>query len=99
MKSVDEAMALGRSFPEALNKALRSMETAAASFWTTPDPDRDPQLRTPVDGRIYDVERALRAGATVAEVSAESGIDPWFVDQIDALVDLRAQVVDAPVLD
>ena len=99
MKSVGEAMALGRSFPEALNKALRSMETAAGSFWTTPDPDREPRLRTPVDGRIYDVERALRGGATVAEVAAESGIDPWFVDQIDALVALRAEILDAPVLD
>ncbi|HVH23582.1 MAG TPA: carbamoyl-phosphate synthase large subunit, partial [Pseudonocardia sp.] len=99
MKSVGEAMALGRSFPEALNKALRSMETAAASFWTTPDPDGEPQLSPPVDGRIYAVERALRAGRSVAEVAAESGIDPWFVDQIDGLVALRAEVVDAPVLD
>ncbi len=99
MKSVGEAMALGRSFPEALGKALRSMETAAASFWTTPDPDEEPDIRTPTDGRIYGVERALRAGASVAEVAAESGIDPWFVDQIDALVALRAEILDAPVLD
>ncbi|HVD28776.1 MAG TPA: carbamoyl-phosphate synthase large subunit, partial [Mycobacteriales bacterium] len=99
MKSVGEAMALGRSFPEALNKALRSMETAAGSFWTTPDPDGAPDIATPTDGRIYGVEQALRAGATVAEVAAETGIDPWFVDQIDALVGLRAEILDAPVLD
>jgi carbamoyl-phosphate synthase large subunit len=99
MKSVGEAMALGRSFPEALNKALRSMETAAGSFWTTPDPDGVPNIATPTDGRIYGVEQALRAGATVAEVAAETGIDPWFVDQIDALVGLRAEILDAPVLD
>jgi carbamoyl-phosphate synthase large subunit len=99
MKSVGEAMALGRSFPAALNKALRSMETAAGSFWTTPDPAGEPEVRTPVDGRIYAVERALRAGRPVAEVAAASGIDPWFVDQIDALVALRAEILDAPVLD
>ncbi len=104
MKSVGEAMALGRSFPEALGKALRSMETAAAGFWTTPDPAgaqwyAEPALRTPTDGRIYAVEGALRAGATVDEVAAVSGIDPWFLDQILALTELRTEILDAPVLD
>ena len=99
MKSVGEAMALGRSFPEALGKALRSMETTAAGFWTVPDPDGEPEVRTPVDGRIYAVERALRAGRSVADVAAESGIDPWFLDAIAGLTELRAEIVDAPVLD
>jgi len=99
MKSVGEAMALGRSFPEALGKALRSMETTAAGFWTVPDPAGDPAVETPVDGRIYAVERALRGGASVAEVARRSGIDAWFVDQIAGLVELRGQIVDAPVLD
>jgi carbamoyl-phosphate synthase large subunit len=105
MKSVGEAMALGRSFPEALGKALRSMETKAAGFWTRPDPEGATlestleELRTPRDGRLYAVERALRLGGTVHQVSEASGIDPWFVDQILALVELRKQIVDAPVLD
>lgn len=99
MKSVGEAMALGRSFPEALGKALRSMETAAAGFWTTPDPAGEPQIRIPVDGRIYEVERALRGGASVAEVATETGIDPWFLDQILALTELRTEILDVPVLD
>jgi carbamoyl-phosphate synthase large subunit len=99
MKSVGEAMALGRSFPEALGKALRSMETAAAGFWTTPDPEGVPDVRIPVDGRIYDVERQLRAGRPVERVAAESGIDPWFLDQIAALTELRTELLDAPVLD
>jgi len=105
MKSVGEAMALGRSFPEALGKALRSMETKAAGFWTRPDPEGVTlestleELRTPRDGRLYAVERALRLGGTVHQVSEASGIDPWFVDQILALVELRKQIVDAPVLD
>jgi carbamoyl-phosphate synthase large subunit len=101
MKSVGEAMSLGRSFGEALQKAMRSMETKAAGFWTTPDPDGDPieALRTPHDGRLYDVERALRLGHPVEEVCAASGMDLWFVDQILALVELRAEMVAAPVLD
>ncbi|MEJ3654875.1 carbamoyl-phosphate synthase large subunit [Actinomycetes bacterium KLBMP 9759] len=99
MKSVGEAMALGRSFPEAFGKALRSMETSAASFWTTPDPEGEPDIATPTDGRIYGVERALRGGASVAEVARRTGIDPWFVDQVEGLVGLRREIVDAAVLD
>ncbi|MFI7436717.1 carbamoyl-phosphate synthase large subunit [Micromonospora haikouensis] len=106
MKSVGEAMSLGRNFTEALNKAMRSMETKSSGFWTVPDPEGATRentlaaLGTPHDGRLYTVERALRLGASVAEVSAASGgIDPWFLDQIAALVELRAEIVDAPVLD
>src|SRR5690606_4704934 len=105
MKSVGEAMSLGRNFTEALNKAMRSMETAAAGFWTQPDPpDATVEstlaaLRTPHDGRLYTVERALRLGATVEQVCDACGIDPWFVDQIASLVELRAEIVAAPVLD
>jgi carbamoyl-phosphate synthase large subunit len=105
MKSVGEAMSLGRNFTEALNKAMRSMETAAAGFWTLPDPPGEEleevlaQLRTPHDGRLYTAERALRMGAGLAEVAGAAGFDPWFVDQIASLVDLRAEIVAAPVLD
>jgi carbamoyl-phosphate synthase large subunit len=101
MKSVGEAMAIGRSFTEALGKALRSVETPAAGFWTVPDPPMSDaasalaDLRNPHDGRLYAVERALRLGATVAEVHEASGIDPWFVDQILALVELREEIVRA----
>ncbi|GGM71146.1 carbamoyl-phosphate synthase large chain [Longimycelium tulufanense] len=105
MKSVGEAMSVGRSFAEAMGKALRSMETGAAGFWTTPDPDGATlastlaELRTAHDGRLYTVERALRLGGSVAEVSEASGIDPWFVDQIAALLELRAEIMAAPQLD
>ncbi|MFI9640754.1 carbamoyl-phosphate synthase large subunit [Micromonospora sp. NPDC051925] len=106
MKSVGEAMSLGRNFTEALNKAMRSMETKAAGFWTQPDPvdaTRENTLAAlgmPHDGRLYTVERALRLGASIPEVArASGGIDPWFLDQIASLVELRAEIVDAPVLD
>ncbi|WP_327031758.1 carbamoyl-phosphate synthase large subunit [Micromonospora ureilytica] len=106
MKSVGEAMSLGRNFTEALNKAMRSMETKSAGFWSVPDPagvtlaETLAALRIPHDGRLYTVERALRLGASIGEVAeASGGIDPWFLDQIAALVELRAEIVDAPVLD
>ncbi|MEV4639023.1 carbamoyl-phosphate synthase large subunit [Actinoplanes sp. NPDC049548] len=104
MKSVGEAMSLGRNFAEALNKAMRSMETKAAGFWTAPSfTDRDEALaalRVPHDGRLYTVEAALRLGATVEQVHEASGrIDPWFLDEIKALVDLREEILAAPVLD
>jgi carbamoyl-phosphate synthase large subunit len=105
MKSVGEAMALGRTFTEALGKALRSSEATAAGFWSVPDPvsatveSALAALVTPHDGRLYTVELALRLGATTAEVAAASGIDAWFVDQVAALVELRGEIVAAPVLD
>ncbi|MFF2391625.1 carbamoyl-phosphate synthase large subunit [Nocardia sp. NPDC058114] len=117
MKSVGEAMSMGRNFSEALGKVLRSLETKAASFWTTDDGQWAPadpsdpasvreaieailaDLRVPTEGRIYQVERALRYGASVAEVALASGVDPWFVAEVLGLVELRTEVLDAPVLD
>src|SRR5690349_17391054 len=92
MKSVGEAMSLGRNFAEALNKAMRSMETSLSGFWTGPDAHADldavlSALRVPHDGRLYTVEQALRLGASIEQVhEASGGIDPWFLDEINALV-------------
>lgn len=105
MKSVGEAMSFGRSFPEALGKAMRSIDTKATGFWTLPDPDGATlestldALRRPHDGRLYAVERALRLGATIDQVHEASGIDPWFIDQIALIGEVGAEVRDAPVLD
>ncbi|HET7385942.1 MAG TPA: carbamoyl-phosphate synthase large subunit [Nocardioidaceae bacterium] len=106
MKSVGEAMAIGRNFTEALGKALRSTETKAAGFWTGLDDgpdglDRQVELdraAVPADGRIYHVERALRAGASVADVADATGIDPWFVDQVALVDEVGAEVRDAATL-
>ncbi|KZS56692.1 carbamoyl-phosphate synthase large subunit, partial [Mycobacterium ostraviense] len=104
MKSVGEAMSLGRNFVEALGKVMRSLETTRAGFWTAPDPDGDidqvlTRLRTPTEGRLYDIELALRLGASIEQAAEASGVDPWFVAQIGELVTLRAELADAPVLD
>ena len=107
MKSVGEAMSLGRNFVEALGKVMRSLETSRAGFWTQGDPegaegqaeDALARLRTPAEGRLYDVELALRLGTSVDRVAEASGIDPWFVAQVAELVALRHEVSDAAVLD
>ncbi|HEX5017262.1 MAG TPA: carbamoyl-phosphate synthase large subunit [Actinomycetes bacterium] len=86
MKSVGEAMAIGRNLPEALQKALRSIEKSDASFsW----PEETAELsvlideaRRPHDGRITKVQQALWRGATIEQLYEATGIDPWFLDQI-----------------
>ncbi|HVA61971.1 MAG TPA: carbamoyl-phosphate synthase large subunit [Mycobacteriales bacterium] len=94
MKSVGEAMALGRSFPEALQKAMRSLELPGAAFsWADPPrPDALARCRMAHERRLHDVLDALRLGHSVAEVSAASTIDPWFVDQV-ALIDEVSRTV------
>jgi carbamoyl-phosphate synthase large subunit len=101
MKSVGEAMSLGRSFVEALQKAMRSLEQSPSGFWTQPDPElsKDEALikaARPHDGRLHTVEFALRRGATVQEVFDATKIDPWFLDQIMSLVELRHEIEAAP---
>ncbi|WP_299445523.1 carbamoyl-phosphate synthase large subunit [uncultured Phycicoccus sp.] len=105
MKSVGEAMAIGRSFTEALQKALRSLEKAGSSFhWdgATPTTEAGHALldsaRRPTDGRIVQVQQALRAGLTVEEVHDVTRIDPWFLDQIALVNDVAAAVGEAEQL-
>jgi carbamoyl-phosphate synthase large subunit len=95
MKSVGEAMAIGRNFTEALQKGLRSLEQADTVFCWDASPhdprasDKQTALEAaaePRDGRLRHIMRALHAGASADEVHAATGIDPWFVDQL-ALID------------
>lgn len=104
MKSVGEAMAIGRNFTEALQKALRSLESPQAVFdWShaTVELDKDDLLaraRVPHDGRLRLVMDALRAGATAEEVFDATKIDPWFVDQLMLVNEIAVAVIDAPEL-
>jgi carbamoyl-phosphate synthase large subunit len=102
MKSVGEAMAIGRSFPEALQKALRSLESPGAPFsWAAPPGDAaelTARCAVPHDGRLATVHQALRAGATVPDLAAASGIDPWFLDQIEGIEDHAKRIASAPSL-
>src|SRR5688572_23292147 len=105
MKSVGEAMAIGRSFTEALQKALRSLEKRDAQFDWLPNhecmivEELLGRASVPHDGRLRVVQQAMRAGATVEQVHSATGIDPWFLDQIALLNDLAADIAAAPALD
>jgi carbamoyl-phosphate synthase large subunit len=96
MKSVGEAMAIGRSFAEALQKALRSVESSHLPFgWKNVPADADGLLgrcRTPHDGRLGTMLQALRAGASVTDVVTATGIDPWFVDQLDQIREIAERI-------
>ncbi|MEO9328559.1 carbamoyl-phosphate synthase large subunit [Gordonia aurantiaca] len=108
MKSVGEAMSLGRSFAEALGKVMRSLETKAAGFWTEPNRP-DPKtldlaalledVKTPKDGRLYKIMLAFEAGATVEQLYDATAIDPWFLAEIAGIAELGAQIRDAETLD
>ncbi|MHC2848948.1 carbamoyl-phosphate synthase large subunit [Corynebacterium mucifaciens] len=110
MKAVGEAMGIGRNYIQGLNKVMRSMEDKPNGFWTKPDEyfagERSTDvaavledLKVPTDKRLYDVELALRLGASVEQVHEASGIDPWFLAELEALIDFRQVLIDAPVLD
>jgi carbamoyl-phosphate synthase large subunit len=93
MKSVGEVMAIGRTFQESLQKALRGLEVGSAGFEHMIDVD-NPDLRdelvaeltNPGPDRIWYLADAFRAGMSIDEVYQYSGVDPWFLVQIDDLV-------------
>ena len=98
MQSVGEAMAIGRTFPEALQKALRSTESGAWGFTGGPseaefvDVDNEALLgglARPTPARIFAVAEALRRGMDLASVAASTGYDPWFVDQMLQIIETR----------
>lgn len=101
MKSVGEAMAIGRSFPESLQKALRSLETGLTGLdeieieGMGKGDDRNAikaALGTPTPDRILTVAQALRLGISHDEVYESCKIDRWFLEQLQAIVDLEAKV-------
>jgi carbamoyl-phosphate synthase large subunit len=96
MKSVGEAMAIGRNYTTALQKALRSLEKRGSSFHWGEERRTKKQLievsKIPTDGRIVTVQQALRAGATVEEMFEVTKIDPWFLDQIVLINEVAAEI-------
>lgn len=102
MKSVGEAMAIGRNFTEALQKALRSLEKSDGALdFATPPGDKDEltqKVARPYDGRLRDVVDAIRAGATVDDLYAATHIDPWFLDQLLLLTEVADDVRKAAEL-
>ncbi|GAA2665671.1 carbamoyl-phosphate synthase large subunit [Streptomyces lunalinharesii] len=103
MKSVGEAMAIGRNFTEALNKALRSLEKKGSQFAFTGEPGDKAELleraKVPTDGRINTVMAAIRAGATPQEVFDATKIDPWFVDQLFLIKETADEIAAVDTLE
>ena len=100
MKSVGEAMAIGRSFPEALMKALRSLERTEANF-TWPQISEDEKrgllllIQTPTEYRLQQVQRAMWGGATIAQVFEACMIDPWYLRQIEIINQQAARIAES----
>ncbi len=105
MQSVGEAMAIGRTFPEALQKALRSLETgrlglgcdpAETAVAAVPTPELLDAVATPTPDRIQQVGELLRRGTDVGAIAARTGYNPWFVDQLAQIVEVRHELADRP---
>jgi len=96
MKSVGEVMALGRTFAEALNKAVQSLEIGSDALdgsglnkASSSQSESPSELRIPTADRLFKVYRALREGTSLKEVSRASGYDAWFLGQMQEIIDLE----------
>jgi carbamoyl-phosphate synthase large subunit len=102
MKSVGEAMAIGRTFTQALQKALRSLEKRGSSFhWgeqALSKAELLERIKTPTDERIVQLQQAMRLGATAKEAFDATKIDPWFIDQIQLINEIADWVKSEPAL-
>ena len=101
MQSVGEVMALGRTFPESLQKAVRSLEQgrfglncdAGEAVWAEHSAEELLEaMRLPTPDRIYQIEAALRKGASVENIHEATFIDPWFIDQMLAITEERKRL-------
>lgn len=99
MKSVGEVMAIGRTFQESIQKALRGLEVGASGFDPMQDLSADDareslirEMKTPSAERVWYVGDAFRAGMTVEEIYEYSGIDPWYLVQIQDLIQDESKV-------
>ncbi len=95
MKSVGEAMAMGRSFPEALQKALRSLEKKGSEFnwdFTRSKEELLESMKVPTEFRLQEVQQGLALGASINEVHVATGIDPWFLAQIQRINELAEEL-------
>ncbi len=103
MKSVGEAMAMGRCFAESLQKALRSLETGLTGLNALPyfkDKTADElksELTRPTPDRLLVAAQALRKGVSVEEICAIAKYDPWFVRQLEDIVQMEANIQALPL--
>ena len=90
MKAVGEVMAIGRTFPEALQKAVRSLDVGIADFGSQSDESLSPEVLTvPTAQRLFQVASLIGDGIAPSEIVARTNFDPWFVQQMRALVHIH----------
>ncbi|TWT53883.1 Carbamoyl-phosphate synthase large chain [Rubripirellula amarantea] len=110
MKSVGETMAIGRSFRESFQKAMRGLEVGAFGFgsdnrdlWGTPDqPDQDEiiaKLSTPTAERVFYIRYAMKAGMSIEEIHSYTNIDVWFLDHLIQLIEQENRLIELGSLD
>jgi carbamoyl-phosphate synthase large subunit len=104
MKSVGEVMAIGRTFKESFQKALRGLEIGACGLYggkwggareIRPREEIERKLITPCAERVFYLRHAMRAGFSLAEIHQLTNIDPWFLQNIKEIVDLEDELVSA----
>jgi len=108
MRSVGEAMAIGRTFPEALQKALRSLENGTSGLNADPseaimlefdEEQLERAVATPTPTRIYAIGEALRRDWSIETVNRLSHVDPWFISQIAEIIEVRSEVETSREID
>jgi carbamoyl-phosphate synthase large subunit len=105
MKSVGEAMAIGRTFQESFQKALRSLETGRAG-WGCDRDEKIPSLeqvrsslRTPSPERVFTLRYAMQLGMSVEDIYELTGVDPWFLDKLQEILETEKLLKRTPLKD
>jgi len=102
MKSVGESMAIARTFPEALQKACRSLETGRTGLLGGPESEEDldsivPKIQTLNSSRMYQIARALELGMSIPELYKLTAFDPWFLSEMKKIVDCEKNLRGRPL--
>ena len=100
MKATGEVMAIDRSFEAALQKAVRSLEIGGRSvLWEDANAEDEPTLaaETPTDIRLWHLLAAVRSGVSIAEIARRSGVDPWFLERLEAIVQMERRLLAEPL--
>ena len=100
MKATGEVMAIDRSFEAALQKAVRSLEIGGRSvLWEDAKVEDEPTLaaETPTDIRLWHLLAAVRSGVSIAEIARRSGVDPWFLERLEAIVQMERRLLAEPL--
>ena len=100
MKATGEVMAIDRSFEAALQKAVRSLEIGGRSvLWEDANAEDDPTLaaETPTDIRLWHLLAAVRSGVSIAEIARRTGVDPWFLERLEAIVQMERRLLAEPL--